>query len=437
MSRELFGTDGVRGVAGEYPLDTIGTGQIGEAVGTLFAEPGELVLIGHDPRESSPHLVAGLAAGVTATGANVEVVGVIPTPGLAYLTRESDAAAGIMVTASHNKYSDNGVKVFDRTGGKLTDETETTMNGMITGGVAGRGSFGSWLHSTERVVGYENFLVASAEGTDLTGMRIAVDSANGAASGIAARVFTRLGADVMAVADKPDGRNINAGCGATHTEMLEETVVENGLDLGVALDGDADRLMLVDGLGRKFDGDHIMYTLATAGGHDGVVATVMTNLGAEQAMRGNGIDVIRAGVGDRYVLEGLRESGYRLGGEQSGHIILPERLATGDGMLAAIQAIRAVRESGLSLAEWRDQVELLPQALVNIPVPDKRLLGHESVRAYIDEVTDRLGGNGRVLIRPSGTEPLARVMVESPDAHEAAMAAAAGLERLLAGLSSR
>jgi len=378
-----------------------------------------------------------LAAGVTATGANVEVVGVIPTPGLAYLTRESDAAAGIMVTASHNKYSDNGVKVFDRTGGKLTDETETTMNGMITGGVAGRGSFGSWLHSTERVVGYENFLVASAEGTDLTGMRIAVDSANGAASGIAARVFTRLGADVMAVADKPDGRNINAGCGATHTEMLEETVVENGLDLGVALDGDADRLMLVDGLGRKFDGDHIMYTLATAGGHDGVVATVMTNLGAEQAMRGNGIDVIRAGVGDRYVLEGLRESGYRLGGEQSGHIILPERLATGDGMLAAIQAIRAVRESGLSLAEWRDQVELLPQALVNIPVPDKRLLGHESVRAYIDEVTDRLGGNGRVLIRPSGTEPLARVMVESPDAHEAAMAAAAGLERLLAGLSSR
>jgi phosphoglucosamine mutase len=436
MSRELFGTDGVRGVAGEYPLDPEGTEQIGMAVGTHFAEEGETVLLGYDPRESSPELAKGLVTGIIATGANVEVVGVLPTPGLAYLTREGNVAAGVMVTASHNPYGDNGVKVFDRTGGKLPDETEVTLNGMIVDGVPSRGVPGMVTYNPDRLTAYEDFLVTSAEGMSFEGLTLGIDTAHGAASGIARRVFgDRLGATVVTMGDAPDGRNINDKVGATHTAALQRMVVDKQLDMGVALDGDADRLVMVDEKGREFTGDHILYTLGVFGGHEGIVATQMTNLGAEQAMAAKGITLVRADVGDRYVLEGLRQTGYGLGGEQSGHIVMPDLLMTGDGMLAAIRTIRAVRASGLSLAEWRDQVPLLPQSLVNIPVTNKELLRHPDVAAYVDEVTQGLNGSGRVLIRPSGTEPKARVMIEAPDAEQAAERAAAGLQRLLQRLA--
>ena len=436
MSRDLFGTDGVRGLAGQYPLDQTGAQQIGRAVGTYFAKTGERIVIGWDPRESSADLVAALTAGLTAVGVNVTAAGVIPTPGLAYLTREGrDFVAGVMVTASHNPYEYNGVKVFDGNGDKLADKTEAKLNSLIESTIAARGSGRSSPDDT-LIQAYEDFLVASAGGLKLAGLRLAVDSANGAASGIAGRVFDRLGAQVTALFDKPDGRNINAGCGATDTKALAEAVIKNKLDLGIAVDGDADRLAFVDGQGREVNGDQLMYVLAVAGKFDGVVATVMSNFGFETALREHDIALERVDVGDRYVLEGLQRTGFGIGGEQSGHIIFPKLLKTGDGLLAAVQTLRAVAGSGKNLAQWRDEVTLLPQALVNIKLADKASLDRPDIRAFIKEQTDGFSGKGRVLVRPSGTEPLARVMVEAPDAQEAAQQIAAQLQNLLAGQTS-
>jgi phosphoglucosamine mutase len=292
---------------------------------------------------------------------------------------------------------------------------------------------------------YADFLIKSAEGISLQGLSMAIDSAHGAASGLAGRVFRCLEADVITIADQPNGQNINENCGATHIGPLQKFVTSHGLDLGVALDGDADRLIMVTGKGREFTGDHIIYTLAAASQlsvqrkkrHNGVVVTQMTGLGAENALRGLGINVVRTDVGDRYVLQGLHETGYTLGGEQSGHIILPELLATGDGMLAAIQVIKAVRASGLTLDQWHARVPLLPQSLVNITVsePGKALLQHPDTVAFVAKLTAILNGSGRVLVRASGTEPKVRIMVESPDAAEVAPRAAEGLQRLLAQLA--
>jgi len=431
MNRDLFGTDGVRGLAGQYPLDDAGAKRIGMAVGTHFAEPGQRIVIGCDTRESSAEIVTALSAGLTAVGVNVTSAGVLPTPGLAYLTREGDAfVAGVMVTASHNPYEYNGVKVFDGNGDKLADDTEAQLNSLIEGGVAARGS-GVSSTDDKLVQNYEDWLVGSAQGLDLGGLSLAIDSANGAASGLAQRVFSRLGAQVSPLFDDPDGRNINAGCGATDTGALRRKVVSGKLSLGIALDGDADRLALVDGQGREVNGDHLMYILAVAGKFDGVVATVMSNLGLEMALRERGITLERVQVGDRYVLQGLKSTGFRIGGEQSGHIIFPELLPTGDGLLAAVQTVRALSASGETLAQWRDKVTILPQALVNIPLTDKSLLDRPDIKAFIKEQTDRLSGAGRVLVRPSGTEPLARVMVEAPDAQKAAGQIAAELQKLL------
>jgi phosphoglucosamine mutase len=432
MDRTLFGTDGVRGLAGKYPLDEAGAKRIGMAVGTHFAVPGQRIVIGFDTRESSEGLVAALTGGLNTVGVNVTLLGVITTPGLAYLTREGDDfAAGVMVTASHNPYEYNGVKVFDKHGDKLPDDTEAQLNGLIEEGVAERGPAGTSAADDKLVRQYEDFLVGSAGGLDLGGLRLAVDSANGSASGLAERVFSRLGARVKPLFDAPDGRNINAGCGATHTEALCHEVLAGKLDLGVALDGDADRLAMVDNQGREVNGDHLMYMLAAAGQLDGVVATVMSNFGFEQALRERGIPLERVDVGDRYVLEGLKRTGFHIGGEQSGHIIFPELLATGDGLLAAVQAVKALSTSRKDLAQWRDKVIFLPQALVNIKLADKTLLDRPDVRDFIEEQSRPLAGTGRLLIRPSGTEPLARVMVEAPDAPETARQIAAELEKLL------
>lgn len=432
MNRELFGTDGVRSIAGEYPLDDAGAFRIGMAVGTHFAQAGDRVVIAQDPRESSQHLVDRLTAGLNAVGVDVTLAGILPTPALAYSAREGDYTAGVMVTASHNPLQYNGVKVFDGRGDKLSDSTEATLNKLIEDGVPERGPAGSTAPDDSLNKRYEDFLVASAGDFQLAGMSLAVDSANGAASGLAERVFTRLGARVTPLFDKPDGRNINLGCGATDTAALSRAVVDDGLDLGVALDGDADRVVLIDSQGREVNGDGILYIVAVAGKLKGVVATVMSNFGLESGFRDKGIALERVQVGDRYVLEGLQKTGFTLGGEQSGHIIFPELLKTGDALLAAVQAVKAVRTSGRSLADWRNELKLLPQTLVNIPLTDKALLDSVGVQNFIREQTQRLDGQGRLLIRPSGTEPLVRVMVEAPEAERLADDIAAKLKELLA-----
>jgi phosphoglucosamine mutase len=435
MSRALFGTDGLRGLAGEYPLNEAGAEQIGRAIGMHFAKPGQTIIIAHDPRESSEGLAAAVTSGLTAVGVNVISAGVIPTPGLAYLTREGqEFVAGVMITASHNTYEYNGVKVFDKNGDKLTDEVEADLNHLIDSNIQPRGT-GKATEDNGLIRSYEDFLVGSAGSLDLKGLRVAVDSANGAASGLAERIFTRLGAQVKPLFDSPDGRNINVNCGATDTKALSEEVLSGQFDLGIALDGDADRLALVDDHGREVNGDHLMYMLAVASQLKGLVATVMSNFGLEKALEKHGITLKRVAVGDRYVLEGLRETGFRLGGEQSGHIIFPDLLATGDGLLAAVQVVRTLSNSAKNLAQWRDEVELSPQALINIKLPDKALLDRSDIRAFIDVQASRLAGKGRVLVRPSGTEPLARVMVEAPDASRVAKQVADELQVLISKTS--
>jgi len=421
----------MRGLAGQYPLDDDGAKRIGMAVGTHFAQTGQRIVIGCDPRESSARLVEAVTAGLLAVGVDVVMAGVIPTAGLAYLAREGDFAAGVVVTASHNSYEYNGIKVFDANGDKLSDETESKLNALIEADVPERGAGHSSVDDNSART-YEDFLVTSAGGLQLSGIRLAVDSANGSASGFAERVFKRLSASVKPLFDNPDGKNINAGCGATNTQALSDETIADKLDLGIALDGDADRVMLVDGQGRPLNGDHLLYILAVSGKLDGVVATVMSNLGLEQAFKQHDIQFKRVKVGDRYVLEGLAETGFHLGGEQSGHIIFPDLLKTGDGLLAAVQTVRAVVESGKSLAQWRDELALLPQALVNFPLTDKALLEKPEIQAFLAQQTRQMAGTGRLLVRPSGTEPLARVMVEAPDADGVVKRIAAELQELLA-----
>ena len=431
VTRELFGTDGVRGLAGQYPLDEQGAQRIGMAIGAHFGQPGQTVVIAWDPRESSGSLVANVTEGLVKTGLNVVSAGVMPTPGLAYITGVGDYCAGVMITASHNPREYNGVKCFDSNGDKLTDEIEAQLNGLIENGVEAQKAEGRISNDESLISKYEDFLVQSAGDFRLDGLKLAVDSANGASSKLAERVFQRLGADVTALFDQPDGLNINDGCGATHTEALSREVTRGNYDLGIAFDGDADRLVLVDPQGRPLDGDHIIYILAVTGQLEGVVVTVMTNQGAENSLKAKGIKADRVQVGDRYVLEALKTTGYKVGGEQAGHIILYDLLRTGDGLLAAVQTVKAVAGSGKSLADWRDEVKLLPQALVNIPLADKSLLDKPDVKSYLDQQTSELAGKGRLLIRPSGTEPLARVMVEADGAQEIAESIASELKGLL------
>jgi phosphoglucosamine mutase len=432
MSRELFGTDGVRGIAGEYPLNNDGCEQIGMAVGKLFAEPGQSVLIGCDTRESSPQLVAALTVGLNAVGVNVVSAGIITTPGLAYLTARPEFVAGIMVTASHNPYQFNGVKVFDKDGDKLSDEVESTLNVLIESPIEPISSNTTSTDDRSLTESYIKFLTSTTEARPFSGLRIAVDCANGSASKIAPEVFTRLGAEVTTLFDEATyGQSINAGCGATDTTVLQRKVIDEGFDLGIAFDGDADRLIMVDGLGREVKGDYILYILAVTSHAKGVVGTVMSNLGFEQALHKQGIALERTAVGDRYVIEGLKKTGYELGGEQSGHILLPKLLQTGDGILAAVQVLLAVQTSRRSLADWCDEVPLVPQAIVNIPLGDKALLSKPAVQAYVTSQMHAFGENGRLLIRPSGTEPLARVMVEAPEAEATAQRIAHELQTII------
>ncbi len=430
MGRELFGTDGIRGPAGQYPLDEAGVCQIGKAIATKFAKPGQRILVGCDPRQSSPQLEAALTSGITDMGVDVDLVGVIPTPGLAYLTISAGVQAGVMITASHNAYTDNGIKVFTPEGDKLDDRTEVELNKLIDSDLSGSGQ-GDSVDAAELAGDYEAFLISTIEGNQFGDWKLAVDCANGATSFIAPRLFERLKASIVPLFSQPDGVNINQGCGATDTSVLQQTVKEQDLDAGVAFDGDGDRVVIIDEQGRALTGDHILYILAVCRKIPGVVATIMSNMGLETALQQQNISLHRTAVGDRYVLEGLKQTGFNLGGEQSGHIILPDYTNTGDGLMVALQVLKEVKRSPKSLGEWYDDLELLPQSLVNIPIIDKSLLDTPEIRSFITKKSEELKGTGRLLIRPSGTESLARVMVEAPDASEVANQITAELQALL------
>lgn len=432
MARELFGTDGLRARANDYPLDGPTVRRIGQAVGTQFDHAGMPVLVGWDTRESSPEIVSSLTDGLTSVGAHVKSVGIIPTPGLAYLTKATDAAAGVMVTASHNPYTDNGIKIFRAGGQKLTDDEEKVLNEAIVSGEFSQAE-GSRESAEDLCRLYEDFLFGSANGTTLEGLKLIVDSANGAASEIAPRLFKKLGAEVKSLFDQPDGRNINVNCGATNIKTLQTELERDGFDAGVAFDGDADRLIMADSRGYMINGDFILYILAISHKLKGVISTVMSNYGLEQALKQQGIELRRTAVGDRYVLEGLATSGYKLGGEQSGHIILADLSPTGDGLLAAVQTLIAVKQSSETLAQWRDKVKMVEQAIVNVKVSDKAKLNDREVQDLIEREAESLDGQGRLLVRASGTEPLIRVMVEGDDAKKRAAEIAAKLEKPLAG----
>jgi len=430
--RKLFGTDGIRGIAGEYPLDENTVALIGRSlVSNLARELGRSprIVIGRDTRESGPRIEQALAQGAIGAGASVESAGVITTPGVAFITRVAPFDAGVVISASHNPYRDNGIKVFSPSGKKLADEMERKIESDIAEASDGdtsapaSDSEGYEKREAKHQKRYLDYLVNEvAQGLNLEGFRIGLDCANGAASAIAPKLFQALGARVDVISNTPDGRNINEGCGSLHLEGLQHLVAKNNLDLGIAFDGDADRALFVDNRGELVDGDISLLLLAEylksrgqlAGNK--VVATVMSNIGLELALGERAIQMVRAQVGDRYVLAELLASGAKLGGEQSGHIIFPDISLAGDGMITAIELLRAVRHSGRGLSELASQMTRFPQVLVNVRVRSKPELDElPEVKAAMDQLENELQGRGRLLVRYSGTENLARVMIEGED----------------------
>ncbi|NUO57224.1 MAG: phosphoglucosamine mutase [Hamadaea sp.] len=419
----LFGTDGVRGLANGDLTPELAM-SIAVAAAHTLAEADRshqpVVVVGRDPRASGEMLEAAVVAGLASAGATVVRAGVLPTPAVAYLTSEVRADFGVMVSASHNPMPDNGIKLFAAGGHKLSDEIEDAIEARIgeawqrpTGAAVGR------VH--DLLDGAEHYLkhLRSAVPHQLDGLTVVVDCANGAASDVAPAAYREAGATVISMFAEPDGVNINDECGATHLDALREAVVAHGADLGLAHDGDADRCLAVTATGEVVDGDEIMAILALALKESGALAddtlvvTVMSNLGLKIAMRDAGISLVETRVGDRYLLAELREHGYSLGGEQSGHIVLPSHATTGDGLLTGLMLMSRMAQTGQSLAELAAVVTKLPQRLINVKA-DRSVVTHPTVVAAVDAVAARLGATGRVLLRPSGTEPLVRVMVEAP-----------------------
>ena len=426
--KALFGTDGIRGEAGQFPLDPETVSAIGFSLASHLAERSEApeIVIGRDTRESGQSIERALIEGATKAGAKCLSAGIITTPGVAYLTRALQTAAGVVISASHNPYQDNGIKIFAPTGQKMDDSVERQIESDIFANTAqlpvsvtGRSSISPTLEEILRQE-YLNFLSFKiGKGLRLDGLKIVVDCANGASFMLAPALFSRLGANVIAINCSPDGRNINRDCGSLHIESLQERVAKERADLGVAFDGDADRALFVDNEGNFVDGDATLWVLGTHLQSHGklkdncVVATVMSNIGLEIAFRSAGIRLVRTDVGDKYVLEELLRLNASLGGEQSGHIILPELSLAGDGMITALCLLRALRESEKSLAEMVVGFKRYPQILVNVRVRDKVPFAEiPSVKAEVDEVEELLSQQGRLLLRYSGTEPLARVMIE-------------------------
>ena len=424
----LFGTDGVRGLANKDLTVSMALTLGAAAAQVLTAdrkstERRPTAIVGRDPRVSGEMLAAAISAGLASRGVDVLRVGVIPTPAVAYLTDDYGADLGVMISASHNPMPDNGIKFFSAGGRKLPDavedEIEAAMGELNDHGPTGTG-VGRVIEEApdaqDRYLGH----LREAVPVDLSGIKVVVDAANGAASEVAPLAYAAAGAEVVAIHNTPNAYNINENCGSTHIERTQRAVIEHGVDIGLAHDGDADRCLAVDAAGQIIDGDQIMAVLAvgmkekTELRKNTLVATVMSNLGLKLAMEEQGIDLVTAQVGDRYVLEELNAGGFSLGGEQSGHIIVPSHSTTGDGTLTGLRLMARMAETGRSLAELASVMTVLPQVLINVPVPDRSaILASDEVTAAIRAAEDELGATGRVLLRPSGTEALFRVMVEA------------------------
>ncbi len=432
--RRYFGTDGVRGIAGHHPMTATFALQLGVATAETLRRGGisrPHVLIGMDTRRSGPMLVHALAAGLNSRGAEVTSLGVVPTPAVSFLTRALGADTGIVVSASHNPFDDNGIKLFNSAGEKLSDELEAAIEDLMDHVEDGLNGSLEPLSGTA-LGAYRRLPRSSKSGRDasayldhllsnapyLDGMKVALDCANGAGYLIAPQVFTKLGARLEVVNARPDGENINVTCGSTHPDTIKNRVIEGGFEVGVTLDGDADRALLVDRKGRLVTGDHMLAICALARDETDVVATQMSNLGIERYLASHQVKLHRAKVGDRYVFEELVRLGATLGGEQSGHLLFLDKAPAGDGILTALQVLAAVRKSGRSLEQWMDEIPVYPQVLLNVKVPTGQRDGiaqDSSVAAKVRAAEAELAEEGRVLLRPSGTEPLVRVMVEGRD----------------------
>ena len=429
MARKFFGTDGIRGRTNAGVMTAATAMKVGQAAGTYFlrGDHRHRVVIGKDTRLSGYMLENAMTAGFTSVGMDVVLLGPMPTPAVALLTREMRADVGVMISASHNPFEDNGIKLFGPDGYKLSDEAELAIEAMIEQEMplADANDVGRARRIEDARGRYIHAVKASLEhNVRLDGLRIVVDCANGAAYHVAPSALWELGAEVIAIGVEPNGKNINAGVGSTHLDALKARVREVRADIGIALDGDADRLIVVDEKGQTVDGDQIMALIggrmhalgALRGG--GVVATVMSNFGLERYLNGLGLELVRAAVGDRYVLEKMREGGYNVGGEQSGHMILTDHGTTGDGTVAALQVLAALVASGKPASETLHLFDPVPQLLKNVRFAGGKPLEAESVKAVIAEAEAQLAGRGRLVIRPSGTEPVIRVMAEGDDARE-------------------
>lgn len=424
MSRKYFGTDGVRGRVGKAPMTVDFAVRLASAAARVLAPNGGTVLVGKDTRVSGYLFEAALEAGFVAAGVNVMLIGPLPTPGIAYMTKRFECSFGVVISASHNPYEDNGIKFFDAHGGKLNDEVEAQIEALLESPPLTSES--QHLGFARRVdksrTHYQDFCAASIpKGVDLSGFKIVIDCAHGAGYKVGPRILTDLGAEIIPIGCSPNGRNINLNCGSTSPELLQHTVPGVRAQVGVALDGDGDRLVMVDHLGRVVDGDQLLYVLATARHAAGelpgpVVGTVMSNLGLEHGLQKQGIEFRRAKVGDRYVLELLRETGGVLGGETSGHLLCLDRTTTGDAMISALQVLAVMKQTGKSLAELVAPMTKYPQIMENVRVAQKIDTDKsEPIQQAVRAAEQRLAGSGRVVLRASGTEPVIRVMVEGRD----------------------
>lgn len=427
MARKYFGTDGIRGKTNKSPMTAAMAMKVGMAAGAHFrrGDHRHRVVIGKDTRLSGYMIESAMVAGFTSVGMDVVLVGPMPTPAVAMLTHSMRADMGVMISASHNPYDDNGIKLFGPDGYKLSDADELAIEALIDGDVAL--SPAPDIGRARRVEDARGRYIHFAKSTfpselRLDGMRIVIDCANGAAYQVAPSALWELGADVVAIGVEPNGKNINKGVGSTAPDLLCETVVASGAALGIALDGDADRLIIVDELGRVVDGDQLMAVIASGWARQGklvgsaLVTTVMSNLGLERHLAAQGIGMLRTQVGDRYVLEAMRERGHNVGGEQSGHIILSDYATTGDGLVAALQVLGELVTAGAPASEFLHRFEPLPQLLKNVRFSGGKPLEASSVKAVIADAEAELNGSGRLVIRPSGTEPVIRVMAEGDDA---------------------
>ncbi|GAB6389029.1 phosphoglucosamine mutase [Stutzerimonas marianensis] len=425
MSRKYFGTDGIRGHVGQFPITPDFMLKLGWAAGMAFRKQGKCrILIGKDTRISGYMFESALQAGLSAAGADVLLLGPMPTPAVAYLTRTFHADAGIVISASHNPHHDNGIKFFSGRGTKLPDEVELMIEELLDTPmtVVDSVQLGKASRINDAAGRYIEFCKSSVPtSTDFAGLKVVLDCAHGATYKVAPSVFRELGADVVVTAAQPDGLNINADVGSTHVGLLQKAVVEHGADLGIAFDGDGDRVMMVDHTGAQVDGDELLYIIASdlqdrGRLEGGVVGTLMSNLGLELALKEREIPFVRAKVGDRYVMAEMLERQWVLGGENSGHIVCAQHVTTGDAIIAALQVLLALRHRNQSLAQVRLALKKCPQVLINVRFAgDKDPISDPQVQTVCDSVTERMAGRGRVLLRKSGTEPLVRVMVEGDD----------------------